>query len=274
MLTKSKDREYSMPVLAYHEIHEESEREKDIRTMGPSCSIHPEKFSQQLFSIKKHCYGTVIFSDLTRSNIDLKRKIVITFDDGHIGNYLYAFPLLLKYGLKAVFFVTTNFIEKSNMLSWRQLKEMSNAGMSIQSHGLTHMPLETLSLKFLKKELAESKKIIEDNIGVKVDTISLPHGSIHNKMSEVANSAGYQFICTSKIDYYHPTFHKKIVEFIPRIPIEDSLSDDEFNNILFQKSRMVIRRKKIYKIKSMMRKIIGINNYRKLYRMVHKIKLT
>ena len=273
MINKPKESECSMPVLAYHEVHEELEREKKIRTMGPSCLMHKRKFSQQLLSIKQNNCETVIFSDLTRANIDLKRKIIITFDDGHIGNYLYAYPLLLKYGLKAVFFVTIHFIETINMMNWQQLKEMCNSGMSIQSHCVNHEPLETLSEKCLLQELSVSKQIIEDKVGVEVNTLSLPHGSIHNKIREIANKVGYQFICTSKIDYCHPGFNNHDVAFIPRIPIEDTLSNDEFNNILFQRSHMVARRKKNQKVKSMIKRMIGINNYRKIYRLVHNISL-
>ena len=273
MISKFKYRESSIPVLAYHEVHEEPEREKKIRTMGPSCSIHKKYFCQQVLSIKQNNYETVMFSDLTRTNIDLKRKIIITFDDGHIGNYLYAYPLLLKYGLRAVFFITINFIGKINMMDWQQLREMCSSRMSIQSHCVNHEPLETLSKKCLVQELSVSKQIIEDKVGVEVNTLSLPHGSIHNKIKEIANKVGYQFICTSKIDYYHPAFNNHDVAFVPRIPIEDTLSNNEFNKILFQRSRMVARRKNNQKVKSMIRKMIGINNYRKIYRLIHNINL-
>lgn len=272
-MTKFEDRESSMPVLAYHEIHEESERGKKIRTMGPSCSIHKNFFSQHLFLIKQHSYETIIFSDLTKTSTDLRRKVIITFDDGHIGNYLYAYPLLLKYGLKAVFFVTTNFIETNNMLNWRQLKEMNKYGMSIQSHGVTHTPLETLSRESLRKELAESKRIIEDNVGIEVDTISLPHGSIHSNICDAAFETGYKFVCTSKISYYYPIANEE-VSFIPRVPIEDNCSFDEFRRILLHESLLVARKEKVQKIKYLCRKVIGINNYRKVYRIIHRIKLT
>lgn len=43
-------------------------------------------------------------------------SVVITFDDGFKNNYEYAFPILQKWGVSAVFYISTNFIGKSEML--------------------------------------------------------------------------------------------------------------------------------------------------------------
>ena len=46
------------------------------------------------------------------SNSNRRNKVIITFDDGYEDNYKYAFPILKEYNLRAIFFVTINFIEK------------------------------------------------------------------------------------------------------------------------------------------------------------------
>ncbi len=44
--------------------------------------------------------------------------LAITFDDGYENNYLYAWPILERYGLKAVFFVTTGFVGRTAPSFW------------------------------------------------------------------------------------------------------------------------------------------------------------
>jgi hypothetical protein len=92
----------------------------------------------------------------------VKNPLVITFDDGYLDNWIWAFPLLKKYGLKATIFVSPEFVddragcrpnpedhengravrEESSgwgFLSWDEMRVMESSGLiDIQSHSLTH----------------------------------------------------------------------------------------------------------------------------------------
>jgi len=260
-------------VLAYHEISAHTERNKAIRSMGPSCSLSIDKFANQLSLISAS--NNFLFNEI---NVEhkmqlLNNKIIITFDDGHIGNFFFAFPALIKYNLKGVFFITTNFINQNNMMSWKQIKEMSDLGMSIQSHCVTHTPLETLSVNKVKMEFLDSKKIIEDETGKEVNAVSLPHGSIHPFTKDLAYQAGYKYVCTSRINYFNYNIGKDIY-IVPRIPISDKLSVDIFRGIIGLKSKAVMWWMMSQALKYGIRKMVGINNYRRMYRLIHKIKIT
>jgi peptidoglycan/xylan/chitin deacetylase (PgdA/CDA1 family) len=90
------------------------------------------------------------------------RSVVLTFDDGYLDNWVYAYPLLKKYGLHGTIFVNPDFVDPaeslrpnledvwsgrisvynlptSGFLSWQEMREMESSGnIDIQSHGLTH----------------------------------------------------------------------------------------------------------------------------------------
>lgn len=88
--------------------------------------------------------------------------IVITFDDGYLDNWIWAFPLLKKYNLKATIFVSPEFVDPRPLvrprqedvmdgkatrddlnqwgfLSWDEMRIMEATGLvSIESHTMSH----------------------------------------------------------------------------------------------------------------------------------------
>ncbi|MFX0198613.1 MAG: polysaccharide deacetylase family protein [Candidatus Hodarchaeota archaeon] len=91
-----------------------------------------------------------------------KNSFVLTFDDGYLDNWVFAYPLLKKYGFKGTIYVNPEFTDPRNIirknledvwkgevkidelrtmgyLSWREMKEMEDEGiMDIQSHTMSH----------------------------------------------------------------------------------------------------------------------------------------
>ena len=71
----------------------------------------------------------------------------------------------------------TDNTDSVSMLSWEDIKNMSNNGISFGSHGMSHSILTTLSPEDAKFEIAESKKIIKEKTGLDVKIFSYPNGS-------------------------------------------------------------------------------------------------
>jgi peptidoglycan/xylan/chitin deacetylase (PgdA/CDA1 family) len=127
------------------------------------------------------------------------RALVITFDDGHVSNFAVALPVLLEHGLRATFFITAGSIGSGETMSWRQLRELHAAGMEIGSHTLTHRPPATLNDRELRRELVESRRILEDGLGAAVTSISSPTGFFNPRMSAMARETGYRALCIGRV---------------------------------------------------------------------------
>lgn len=258
-----------IPVLAYHEICEAGKDSHGSHKMDPSCFLRMDAFEQQMAFVQQSELKPMVLQGPDKEMCQSDR-IVFTFDDGHIGNFELAYPILRKYDFLAVFFVTCDFIGKSGMMTWEQLRIMSEGGMSIQSHCVNHEPLETLSRSDLRYELQSSKEIIEDKIGREVRIMSLPHGSLHPKIREEAYDVGYHFICTSRIGYFKPSLNPAVT-MVPRIPVPSKLAIGHFQDIVLRKGDIAVNWRRKQMIKLAIKKLIGINNYRKLYRLAYNI---
>ncbi len=72
------------------------------------------------------------------------RSAVLTFDDGDIGFYEIVFPLLKKYGMKAINFIIPGWVGKEGMLTWEQIRGMHESGLAdFQSHSMHHPAIFT-----------------------------------------------------------------------------------------------------------------------------------
>ena len=130
-----------VPVLMYHHISEKG---------NDSTEISLETFEAQIAALAEAGYTAVFPDDLAayvREGKELPEKpIVITFDDGYLSNYEYAYPILKKYGMVATIFVIGSTVGDTEHykdtdypitphFSYAQAKEMVDSGViSIQSH--------------------------------------------------------------------------------------------------------------------------------------------
>jgi len=122
--------------------------------------------------------------------------VILTFDDGNLSDFEIAFPMLMDKGIKATFFVNAENIDLPGYLGVSHLKEMTQAGMEIGSHGLTHRYLITMNQNEAIREIRESKERLEQEIGVRVKSFAPVGGHYRRWMKETAYEAGYKVFAT------------------------------------------------------------------------------
>ncbi len=83
------------------------------------------------------------------------------------------------------------------MMNWSDVCELADAGMEIGSHTVSHPILRNIQdIKKVKFEIAESKRMIEKNIGREIISFSYPVGrksSADNDIVEIVRNAGYKY---------------------------------------------------------------------------------
>jgi len=220
----------TIPVLMYHHVN----------PLGNFINVMPEIFESHMRYLSEHGYTTLhteeFLSIISGNTLPPERPIMITFDDGWLDNWVFAFPILRKYHIKAVIFTITSWIgdygrrrrsDEGNvsplpvhrecekmirdghssevMLSWDEVREMEASGLiDIQSHTHTHKRWDKLynnreeRMKALKQELNKSKEIIEERLGKQCSALCWPWGIYDDGYIDTAKGAGYRVLFTTE----------------------------------------------------------------------------
>lgn len=262
-----------IPILMYHEIVDENPSQFLLETVQRSYLVRRESFEEQMAYLSGSGYTSLGFNEVMDS---LKGKgrpagkpAVITFDDGFLNNYNYALPILRKYNLTATFFISTGLVGRPGMLSWDQIREMKRAGMSIESHAVTHALLSTLTPEGLEYELKESRSIIEREVGSPVNFLSYPNGDYSRQVMMSLKKHGYLGACSSKFG----TNGKATDEFaMKRIKIANSYGIGDFKGVLGEDKKKIFFLKTKDLILYSLRDVLGTDTYERMYNRFFLIK--
>ena len=174
-----------------------------IQNSPTSLSIPPADFDEQMHYLSSHGYVTITPDELysgLNGEIELPPKpVLITFDDGYADNYTNAFPILKYYGMRATIFVIPAFVGVySNYLTWDEMREMEDNGITIESHTMHHYKLEELPDDEIRSELLNSKLKIEEELGHPVEFLAYPTGTYNLHIAGIAKEVGYKGAFTIK----------------------------------------------------------------------------
>jgi peptidoglycan/xylan/chitin deacetylase (PgdA/CDA1 family) len=125
--------------------------------------------------------------------------VVITFDDGCETDLISAAPMIREFGFAGTFYVTVGFLDKRGYLSRTQLRQLSDLGMEIGSHSMTHSYLTDLSQEQVAREIADSKHELEQITGRSIQHFSCPGGRWDRRVRETARQSGYRSVTTSRV---------------------------------------------------------------------------
>lgn len=181
-----------VPVLMYHYV---DDKPPPAGPYADSLTVRTPDFVDELEYLATNGQHTVTLAEVYLAMAGQRelpaKPVALTFDDGGLDNYSVAFPLLKQYGFNATFFVITKRVGMEGQMDWDQLREMVDAGMSVQSHTVSHPGLPGVSDSRLRTELVDSRAIIADAVGEPGYVLSYPAGAYDERVIEAARAAGY-----------------------------------------------------------------------------------
>src|SRR5699024_4270870 len=126
------------------------------------------------------------------------KYIALTFDDGPMPNSTNKIlETLSQYDAKATFFMLGNNVQANPDLA----KKVADNGHEIANHSITHADLNKVSAEQVRKEMIDSKKLIENITGKTPTLFRPPYGSKNDAVHEIANETE-QSIALWSIDTY------------------------------------------------------------------------
>jgi peptidoglycan/xylan/chitin deacetylase (PgdA/CDA1 family) len=125
--------------------------------------------------------------------------VLLTFDDGGIGAYEHTAGVLEQFGWKGHFFITTDYIGTTGFLNPVQIRSLRDRGHIIGSHSCSHPPrMSMCNYSKLLNEWRNSCNMLEDILGEKTFTASVPGGYYNRNVAEAAAEAGVETLFTSE----------------------------------------------------------------------------
>ncbi len=188
-----------IPIIMYHDI---------TATKDVSWDVAPEELERHFQALQDGGYTPITIDKMVnhlRTGAQLPDKpVLLTFDDNYIGQYSYAFPLLKKYNYPAVWSVHTRFVGTAGQkpkATWDHLREMQKSGLiTVASHTVNHLNMTNLNDAEIEREVTESKKVLEKELGVPINYFTYPEGDFTERAKDKVKSAGYKAALSMSLD--------------------------------------------------------------------------
>jgi peptidoglycan/xylan/chitin deacetylase (PgdA/CDA1 family) len=187
-----------VPILMYHVIDR-----PPAGAQLPQLFVAPGTFDHQMEALSHDGYTAVslnqVYDAWFKGGLLPKKPVVVSFDDGYRGQYVYARPELRKLGWPGVLnLIVRTYTEPDGELTPQMVETMINDGWEIDSHTVHHLDVSQLSGAALREEVAGSRKDIQQRFHQPVNFFCYPSGRYNAQAIQAVRAAGYLGATTTK----------------------------------------------------------------------------
>ena len=196
----------AIPVLLYHSVTDDPSPALARYTLGRRLlGEHAAVIAQQGWRVLT--IGELT-SAIDEGTADLEPTLAITFDDGFADTADHAAPILAEHKLAATLYVTSGTVGRycdwlgsdgrRPMASWQQLADLGTGGWEIGAHSVDHPELDVLGAEARRSQIHDSRTMLQDNLGLPIDSFAYPHGYHGARVRSEVVKAGYRTACAVK----------------------------------------------------------------------------
>ncbi len=180
-----------VPMLMYHVV-----ADPPASAHLPELYVDPHTFNEQMEALSKRGYSGVSLNqvyDAWFKDGELPAKpVIVSFDDGYRGQYLYARPELRRLGWPGVLnLLVRTYTEPDGELTAQMVKRMINNGWELDSHTIDHLDVTKLSPGNLRLEIGHSRTILQHRFHQPVNFFCYPAGRFDARAVRAVQRAGY-----------------------------------------------------------------------------------
>jgi peptidoglycan/xylan/chitin deacetylase (PgdA/CDA1 family) len=175
----------TIPVLLYHSV-----------SVRDSFAVAPEDFARHAKTIAACGRTALTMTELADGLRGLRalpeRCAAITFDDGY-GDTVGAIETLRTHGLCSTLYITSGRVGDADAITATHVGTLAGWRQSVElgAHSVTHRRLDELGTLAAEREIRNSKVVVEQLVGRRVNTFAYRHGAFDHHVRELVIDAGY-----------------------------------------------------------------------------------
>lgn len=208
-------------ILYYHRIS--SERDP--------LAVTPDAFRRQMDALAASGQRVVDLYEIDELTLEPdEAAIALTFDDGYRDVLEQGLPVLREHGFPSIVFVVPGAIAGLARFSWYgagampplagwdELRDAESEGLvRFEPHTVTHPVLTTIAQDDARREIAESKRAVEHELGRPARIFCYPGGYYSQREVDLVRESGYRAAVTCEFGvnaapFAHNELRRTIVE--------------------------------------------------------------
>ena len=217
----------SAVILMYHRFGENA---------FPSTNIRLEQLDAHIAELSSGPYTVMSVPDIVaaiREGRELPdRTVGITIDDGYRSVYTEALPRFRRAGFPFTVFLSTDPVDREfrDFMTWEQVRELRDAGVTIGGHTATHLHMAANSAARNQADIDTSKARYQAELGDQPTLFAYPFGEASTRVQRVVQDAGY----TSAFGQHSGALDASADPFyMPRFALNEAFGDmDRFRLVV------------------------------------------
>ncbi len=192
-----------IPVLLYHAVTDTPPRDQ------PAFTVSPARFAEQVAAMLASGRVALSMAQLgagLRGETRLPGAVfAVTFDDGFPDTPA-ATRMLSEHGIASTVFIATGRLdgERPRLPASALAALADDSLVELGAHTVSHPYLDEVSLSAARHEIGESRRVLEQRSGRRVESFAYPHGAYDRAVRAAVGDAGFLTAAAVKNAFSHP----------------------------------------------------------------------